>query len=429
MADSNLLINPECFNQIHQFKHLIIGFSGGLDSTVLLHLLVSYPSLKNRLLAVHVNHGLSPNALAWQQHCQKICSSLNVSFKAQSVLFNRTANIEEEARTARFKAFSTLLNKDSCLLLGHHLDDQAETLLLQLVRGTGIDGLAGMHEFSPLAQGVIVRPLLTRSRAQLHEYALLNTLQWIDDESNHDLSYSRNYLRHQIMPLLTKKWPGVVGNLARTAAHCQQAKANLSALALLDCPELLTTKNFLYIKPLKTLKEERILNVFRVWFKNNKLKLPSTAIFKRLINELLWSSPDATPLISWNDVCVRRYQDHIYLEEQHSDCVLNEIEWTKFPHPCFITKELTLTATPAQSGFQPPNELSIKVRFRKGGERIVLHGQTKQLKKLFQQWNVPTWLRERIPLLYINDHLAVVVGYAISDIFYSETSPAWIINL
>jgi tRNA(Ile)-lysidine synthase len=428
MADAHLLINSECINQIHQFKQLIVGFSGGLDSSVLLHLLASYPSLKQRLLAVHINHGLSPNALAWQEHCQKICTSLMVPFKAQSVLFNRAANIEEEARTARFKAFSSLLNQDGCLLLGHHLDDQAETLLLQLIRGTGIDGLAGMSLFSSLTQGVIARPLLTSSRAQLHDYALLHSLQWIDDESNHDIGYSRNYVRHQIMPLLAKKWPGVVGNLARTAAHCQQAKANLSALAVVDCPELLNAQNSLHITPLKILKEERIINVFRAWFKYNKIKLPSSAVFKRLIHELLRSSHDAVPLISWNDVCVRRYQDRIYLEKQAVECALDETDWTTFPHACSLTNELVLFATPAASGFNPPKGTPIKIGFRKGGEKIVLHGQTKQLKKLFQQWNVPSWQRCRIPLLYINDQLAVVVGYAVSDLFYAQTTSSWVVQ-
>lgn len=411
---------------LQRYTKLIVGYSGGLDSSVLLHLLASNSLLKDRLIAVHINHGLSPNALHWQEHCQKFCSNLNIPLTTHSVHFNRSANIEEEARAARYTVFSNLLDENDCLLLGHHLNDQAETVLLQLFRGAGVDGLAGMQEFSTLGKGTIARPFLTQSREQLEEYALANKLRWIEDESNEDLSYSRNYLRQQVMPLLTKKWPGVVGNLARTAIHCRQAKAALYELAMQDCPELEVATSSLGLESLKKLPEARIINVFRLWLRKNQLKQPSAAIFKRLVHELLWSSQDATPLISWGNISVRRYQDHIYLEQQQKINLLEEVEWSQFPNPCFLGDGLMkLSASQTKEGFKPVGDHPIKIKFRQGGERIVLHGQTKQLKKLFQEWGVPTWLRDRIPLLFVGEQLAVVVGYAVSDVFYVQSNEAW----
>lgn len=314
------LLSTEWFSRLSHFNKLIIGFSGGLDSTVLLHVLASHPTLLAKLIAVHVNHGISAHAPCWQLHCQQFCQNLGIPLITQSVQFDRSANVEEGARIARYAVFSSLLAEDDCLILGHHLNDQAETVLLQLFRGSGVDGLAAMPDFGQLEPGKIARPFLTHSREQLEYYAAFHQLSWIEDESNEDTSYSRNYLRQQIMPLLQRKWPGVVGNIARTALHCQQAKRNLDMLATQDMTlqenlEKLTS-NSLLITPLKALGRDRIANVLRVWLKNNQIQLPSTVTFWRLIDEVIFASPDATPVVSWGEVTVRRYQKHLFLDKK-----------------------------------------------------------------------------------------------------------------
>jgi tRNA(Ile)-lysidine synthase len=394
-----------------------------------LHLLASIPALNHRLLAVHINHGISPNALGWQQHCEQWCEELNIAFRSQAVEFNRESNIEEGARTARFAVFSSLLNKNGCLLLGHHLDDQAETLLLQLFRGAGIDGLSSMSECSTWEQGVIARPLLSCSREQIKRYALEQGLVWIEDESNEDSAYTRNYLRHHIMPLLVQKWPGVVGNLARTASHCQEAQLNLDYQAMQDCGELLNATNSLSIEPLSVLSEARIFNVLRVWLKQLKIKRPSAAIFKRIVHEVFYSRPDATPLVSWGTVTIRRYNGQLWLEQQQQTPSPECTEWPHFPEPLVLAGGACLSVINAKSGLMLPDDAELSVRFRQGGETMILHKQTKQLKKLFQEWNVPTWDRERVPLLYVNEQLAAVIGYAVSDVFYTDKEPARIVRL
>jgi tRNA(Ile)-lysidine synthase len=415
---TNILLSNDWISRLASFKQLIVGFSGGLDSTVLLHALTSIPALHHRVQAVHINHGISPNALSWQKHCEQVCTKFNVSFIAEAVEFNRLVNIEEGARDARYAVFSCLLKAEGCLLLGHHLDDQAETLLLQLFRGAGIDGLAGMQEQASFDKGALARPFLTRSREQLQHYAIKHGLSWIEDESNLDIDYSRNYVRQQIMPLLIKKWPGVVGNLARTASHCQQAQVNLYEQAIQDCSEL--EQDSLLIEPLKKLSYARLVNVLRVWFRNLKIKAPSTAIIQRIIHEIIWSRADAMPLVSWNQLCIRRYQGRIYFEQIQKERSTQIIEWPDFPKPLLINELGTLYASKAKTGLNIPDKARISIRFRQGGECMILHQQTKKLKKLFQEWNIPTWSRDLLPLLYINEELAAVIGYSVSDLFYAE---------
>lgn len=427
--DPNSLLNADWLARLDSFRQLIVGFSGGLDSTVLLHALAAQPSLRSKLVAVHINHGISPNALSWQQHCAQYAQNLGIQFITESVQFERSANVEAQARIARYAVFSSLLTAEDCLLLGHHQDDQAETVLLQLFRGAGIDGLAAMTALSHLGVGAVVRPFLSYSRAQLAHYARVHQLSWIEDESNQELIYSRNYLRQQIMPLLVEKWPGVVATIARTALHCQQAKSNLDVLATQDMeasgePGTLTSSS-LSIDALVNLNFARITNILRIWLRNNQVQLPSTATFHRLINELIYARSDAVPEVSWGLVLIRRYQKCLYLDRKTSGTVPACSVWSVFPAP-FILEDagIQLSAQKAEQGLVIPPGAKIEVRFRQGGEAFVWHGQTKQLKKLFQEWGVPPWQRERTPLVYINEQLAAVAGYAIGDLFFSSSS-AW----
>lgn len=442
------LLNADWFSRLSHFNQLIVGFSGGLDSTVLLHVLASHPFLLPKLIAVHVNHGISMHSLHWQRDCERFCQHLGINLITQTVHFDRSANLEERARIARYEVFSSLMTEQDCLVLGHHLDDQAETLLLQLFRGAGIDGLAAMTEFGHLELGKIARPFLHHSRKQLEHYAVLQQLTWSEDESNQDINYSRNYLRHQIMPLLRKKWPGVEGNIARTATHCQQAKKNLDALATYDvsCPKIksleenrtcttfrglpavngqqTSIKNSLFIGLLKGLEFERVSNILRVWLRNNHVQLPATATFHRLIDEVILANASAIPEVSWGEIIIRRYQEHLYLDRKNIDNFPGGmVQWSEFPSPLILQDTgISLLAKKAKQGLVIPKGAQISVRFRQGGEKFYWHGQTKNLKKLLQEWGVPPWLRERIPLVYFNEQLAAVIGYAVSDLFFTKGS-------
>ncbi|WP_242602128.1 tRNA lysidine(34) synthetase TilS [Legionella nagasakiensis] len=418
MTEFSLLSN-DWLKRLSTYHRLFVGFSGGLDSTVLLHSLVLQPNLRDKIHAVHIHHGLSTNADVWQTHCQCWCDVRSIPFIARQVKVNDYSNIEEKARIARYNQFSSLLSEKDCLLLAHHADDQAETVLLQLLRGAGVDGLAAMAAEASMAKGRLARPLLAFTRQTLEAYARHYGLDWIEDESNQNTAFSRNYLRHHVMPLLRAKWPSVAMSLARSASHCQQAKINLETLAALDCEHLTEQANCLSLSFLLPLSRARLENVLRVWLKRNQVRLPSTIMLQRLIDELIFANQDANPCVQWDMVEVRRYQQTLHLLKNQEVTDLKERrEWFTFPQPLSLDALGYLHAEPAKKGLQVPPGSRIEIRFRQGGETMCWHGQTKQLKKLLQQWRIPPWQRDSVPLIYLDGRLASVVGFAVSDHFY-----------
>lgn len=417
------LINSDSLQHLQGFKRLIIGFSGGLDSTVLLHVLATQGVAFENLIAVHINHGLSGNAADWERHCQDFCQKHDVPLIVRKVTIDSSSNVEEEARKARYGVFRSLISEGDAILLAHHRDDQAETLLLQLFRGAGLDGLSAMLAVKEFSKATLIRPLLHCSRNTLQAYADAHQLSWVNDESNNDSGYSRNFLRNEIIPLLQTRWPGVLANLARSASHCHDAQLLLAELAEIDYPEGNEPRNTLSIASLVDVSYLRMSNILRNWLKKNAVRFPDTATFHRLIPEIIFASPDANPELAWGDYCIRRYRQTLYLLHSRDDSLTQSVEWISFPKPLtLLASSGFLIAKLADTGLLIPPESHIEVRFRQGGESIILRKQTKTLKKLFQEWQIPAWLRERIPLLYVNGQLAAIIGYAMSDNFYQASS-------
>jgi len=365
---------------------LYIGFSGGLDSRVLLHKLCQDPILRAKLIAVHINHHLSPNADIWAKQARAICEQEHVPFQLFSVKVD-SKNIEASARKERYRIFESLLiNQHQILLLAHHKNDQAETLLLHLLRGAGIDGLSAMPMWRALGGGCLYRPFLHTLRLTLEHYAQQHHLTWIEDESNQTMHFNRNFLRHEIIPLLQERWPGVVSNLARTVAHCADARKTLRELAEARFAVIAERYHEHYRLKLSLLSQEsRAMqkNILRLWFEKKAIKNPSQAKLLAILDTLIPAAQDANPIVILEDIQVRRYQGWLYCIE--SIVGVNNI--------C-------------------PN--SIDIRFRQGGETLRHHGQTQSLKKLFQAWKVPPWERDKIPLIYINNQLVGVLGYTLN---------------
>lgn len=421
------LLSTVWLNRLKRCNQLYVGLSGGLDSIALLHTLSQNPTLHSRLIAIHVNHSISPNADSWQIFCQQFSKTLNIPFKAFKPDFPKHANIEEEARIARYGIFRSLITKQDGLILAHHKDDQAETLLLNLFRGAGIDGLAAMPAEKPCGQGILFRPLLQWSRKQLESYVRHYGLNWVDDESNCDPRYSRNFLRHEIMPSILERWPDAISRLNQTAEHCQEAKLSLAELGDIDAGDVALDKTSLELNQIKKLSRSRLSNLLRLWLQNNNVRLPSAKRFKALIDELIFAHPQANPRLSWDEIIIRRYQNKIYITENRQLSKLHTVFWKKFPEPLEIAGVGNIEAIPAKNGFCLPKKAVIDVRFRLGGEKFQWHGQTKSLKILLQEWQIPPWQRERIPLIYINNELAAVGDLAVSDLFWCSED-AWAIS-
>lgn len=414
-----------------------IAYSGGCDSHVLLNAVNEISSeLDAEIKAIHINHGLSHLAQDWEKHCQDTCSRLSIPYLSITVnVKDNKTSPEEAARFARYAEWNKLLNKNDLLLLGHHQDDQAETLLIQLLRGAGVKGLASMPEQQKFSAGWLCRPLLDFSRQELHDYAVENKLNWIDDPSNFDTDFDRNFLRHDVLPLLETRWPALKKTLSRSANHAAEADHLLSELAQQDWLQI-HTNNQIKISELIKLTKQRQRNVLRYWLASvNQLKLPDTIHLQRILDEVIPAAEDAKPEVIWNGGEVRRFQGRLYAAVKSRRIPENlVIKWPDIKKS-LNTDYLKLSAKAATGEGLSQNKLKenkITVRFRQGGEtcRPAKRGQTHQLKKLFQEWQIPSWLRDSVPLLYVDDELAQVVGYCYCEPYAASVDElSWVVEV
>lgn len=412
------MISLNSLHRLSNSNHYLIAYSGGLDSHVLLHKMASlrsqHPEISLR--AIHVHHGLQQNADQWAAHCEAVCRSLDLPFLVKKVRISRERgeSIEALARCERYRVIAECLFEDESLLTAHTRDDQAETLLLQLLRGAGPKGMAAMPMRKPFAHSVLLRPLLNTMRKTLQAYAEEHRLQWVEDDSNQDLAFDRNYLRHRVMPLLKARWPAVLSNVSRSARHCASAADLLEELADSDLLSLQgTEENTLSVSALLQLSSERRCNALRQWFQLQGHRVPNTKKWESFEKALLQCDQDATPVMDFNTMQARRYRDDLYLLPR-----LIPFD-TTISMPWDLQSPLKLPADLGELSPEPYYHLfkNINLRFRQGGERIKPAGSayTQSLKKLFQNWAVPPWRRDRIPLIYSGDRLIAVVGYCVSD--------------
>jgi|APFre7841882724_1041349.scaffolds.fasta_scaffold11117_2 tRNA(Ile)-lysidine synthase len=405
---------------------LVIGFSGGLDSCVLLHLLVECnKSLPFQLQAHHVHHGLSPNADSWASFCQNVCAKLNVPFTTSKVKVNKNSGLglEAAAREARYKALLALDADFICL--GHHQDDQAETLLLQLARGAGVKGLAGM----PKQHKKLLRPLLDAPRAVLESYAKQHKLVWIEDESNIDTKYDRNFIRHEVLPVLAKQYPAIQQTISRASRHMSEANALLDEIATLDVAQCLdnpaNTKQ-LNLQSLKKLSQPRINNALRWWLQQNEMDAPSSAQLQQITQQLLHAKTDAAVKIKVHkNITIRRYHEHAYFVDDIPNFDKNfQTEWhgedmVNLPdHSCLLFSQKLGEGI----ALRHIKTKKLTIRYRKGGETIKPEEDrpTRRLNALLQTSCIPPWQRERFPLLFLEADLTLLPGVAVDARFKAE---------
>jgi tRNA(Ile)-lysidine synthase len=396
-----------------------VAYSGGMDSHVLLHALASLrDTLGVPVGAVHVNHGLQVHAAEWQEHCAMVCDGLGIDYVALSVDARAAGGESPEAaaRAARYTALAEWLPARHSLLTAHHQDDQAETLLVQLLRGSGVQGLAAMPASSMLGQGTHLRPLLDCPRASLVSYADAQGLNWIEDPSNRDVGFTRNFLRHRVMPELQRRWPGSTASLARSAAHQAEAATLLDELAAADLETLSGVDTSLSRAGLDALSAQRQRNVLRFWIRQQTGSCPSSAVLARIQQDMLHSRPDAEPCVRWGTFELRRYRDRLYLLQQTATLFPDrELDWSlqaPLPLPQAGGELSALECVGQGIRVSALGGNSVRVGWRRGGERCVPagRGQHHSLKKLFQEQGIPPWQRPRIPLIYIDGQLAAVAS-------------------
>lgn len=389
----------------------LIAYSGGMDSHILLHnmheLCRKNPHFKIR--AIHIHHGLSVNANSWVKHCTATCKRLNIELIVKKITVKKNKHsLEALARDLRYQEIAKVITADECLLTAHHADDQAETILLQLFRGCGTKGLAAMPKHKGFAQGSLVRPLLEFSREELHNYALKNKLNWIEDESNENIGHDRNFVRHKLMPIMISRWPGIKATLNRSAEHCAEADNLLNVLAQQDYAQTHgSALNTLSIKKLLNFNSARQNNLIRYWLQTLNLPTPSSIKLQHITKDVLHCRADANPIVHWHGAEVRRYRDDLYaikpLPVSPPDII---IPWSaktnlKLPNNLGTLKPQLLKSLGIS------NTKNITVRFRHEGDKCKIRNRagTRSLKKLFQEKAIPPWQRNRTPLIFQGETL------------------------
>jgi len=406
-----------------------LGLSGGVDSVVLLHVLCALaPRLSWNISALHVHHGISPNADAWADFCSELCLNYNIPLTLVHVDISPLRDehgIEAAARKLRHAAFA----KQDCdlIALAHHADDQAETLLLQLLRGAGIKGVAAMPLLKPATKSIsaTLRPLLNIHRIELLEYAQQNNLQWIEDESNSDNYYPRNFLRNQLLPKLEEKFPAYRDTLSRSARHFAEAGELLNELAYQDAKGW-NGGEPLDIELLRALSISRAKNLLRYFLQVCGSAMPQAVQLDDMLLQLREAKEDSAVCIELGGWQVRLYQNKVYVLQALVELDRNYVlSWHGESELAWPASNLNLIFTPTSGqgiSLKKIQSSPLTFRFRRGNEKLrpQLNASTRSLKNLLQDRHVPPWQRERLPLLFCGDELVCVVGVAIAAVYQAE---------
>jgi tRNA(Ile)-lysidine synthase len=399
---------------------VLVGLSGGVDSVVLLHMLHKLAARYSwQLSALHVHHGISRNADAWAEFCADLCDRHHIPLRIEHVDIAplRSHGIEAAARKLRLAAFS----EQPCdfVALAHHADDQAETLLLQLLRGAGVRGASAMPMLALRAGSpALLRPLLHCSRREILDYAAEHGLQWVEDESNTDDSYPRNFLRHRVMPLLDEHFPAYRETLGRSAQHFAEAGDLLDELANQDAGQAMDG-NAMQLAALRELSPARARNLLRYFLHAQGAPMPQRAHLEEMLRQLCDARQDAAVNVRLGDHQLRRYRDKVYLlpvaTELDHDFVLPWRGEAVLDWPPLANRLHFSHATGAGISLQKLQRGPITLRLRKGSETLRPHpaAAKRTLKNLLQQYHIPPWQRERLPLLFCGDELVCVAGLAI----------------
>jgi tRNA(Ile)-lysidine synthase len=431
---------------------LVIAYSGGVDSQVLLHALAKLKHAKkipNIITVCHVNHGLSENASTWQKFAEQACKKLNLPFLACQVNVQPKVqqSLEALAREARYEALQSLYDEQSLIITGHHRDDQAETFLLAFKRGSGLKGLSAMAAETTQGKDIFIRPLLNISRAEIVNYAKQQQLDWVEDESNSDTRFDRNFIRQKIMPLLNERWPSIAQTINRSSRHCLEAQLLLNELAEQDLANCQLSAQCLSVSDLSKLSTARFNNLIRYFLAQHHHLMPSTEQLAQVHQQLL-ANKDKNPEIKVASNYLRRYKDALYLTadfidvsdwQKEIDCVDKDIFTTsdviELPDSLgkiiFSNNQFFDLSNLDQRIAPPTKEQKVTIDFCHSNPTCLpdYRNHSRSLKKVLQELNIPPWQRKRIPFLYYDGQLVAAIGHFVcQDFSPNKNEPSIIVT-
>jgi len=405
---------------------LFVAFSGGLDSTVLLHLIARANralAVPHKVTALHINHQLSEYADNWEDHCRKIAEDVGVEFLSSIVEVKTDGKgIEAAARDARYRVFEQYVKRDDVLLVAHHANGQAETFMLRLMCGAGVLGLAAMREERNLSDsldsGILWRPLLDFSREDLEAYAKEHDLSWVEDDSNTSMNFDRNFLRHEPIPALLSRWPQALKQFSTASSHLSEAQYLLNDLAAIDLQSLGQRDerygHSIDYRACAALGQSRIKNLLRYWCEQKSFSSPSSDQLLQIEVQFFSTSAQlSSAVVSWGNCECRQFSGRFYIMPSLKKFTAPDTDVPFSEGDDVISASLGLAGQLTVNISLLPEDVSMQdlsIRWRKGGERCTpigrAHSQT--VKKLLQEYQLETWLRDRVPLVYYKDDLIAV---------------------
>lgn len=380
----------------------LIAYSGGADSTALLFRCHQLSALSGKLRAIHINHGLQKPASQWQQHCQDRCQQLQIPLIVEQAKLS--SDSEQQARQARRFFFKKHLQPGEVLLTAHHLQDQAETVVFRLLRGSGINGLAGIRQQTNIGDNTIFRPFIQCSKKLLTDYLTEHDLDWVEDPSNQDLRFSRNHIRHQIIPRLQSHRVDALRQIAQTADNCAASERLLQ--------ELLPKKNPLNYNDLAIKLSAALL--YHWLLERGQQPLPRQRL-SAWVKDIKQAAKQSTPELYHHSYRLLHWRDKVYLLQPKSNP----------PDELTVSFEQCIVFPKNLGGLYFSTKLpysQLIIRFSQTGEKILLSGQKhqKKIKKLYQQVQTPPWEKAVMPFLYHNQQLLAVGDYWLSADFYEQ---------
>ena len=388
-------------DSLQKASRIFVGFSGGADSHSLLHALVelSRRQALPPIIALHINHGLHEDANDWSAHCAAVASDLGVEFHERAVSVDAGASPEAQARDARYRVFESFLDTGDVLLLGHHLDDQVETVLFRLIRGAGPSGLAGIPEQRPLGRGLLMRPLLSITRAQIENYADSHELGYINDGSNEDTRYDRNFLRHEVLPLIESRWPGYRSGFARSAA----LSGELAASDHFDNVTEYTRYGGPYL-PMDFHDAKTLHRALRGWLKELNAPLPEFVALEEFARQCMQAQGDKLPELKVGDYLLQRWRQGVHLYPADID--------RDFDISCEVGGALSGTwgsMAWQEADLGLPAGVSTQVRAPRPGEAVSLGRRPRRsLGQWLQEAGVPPYLRGCYPVVQVGNEIIAI---------------------
>jgi len=396
----------------NSYDEFLIAYSGGCDSTALLYF-ANKTARKNKIniRAIHVNHNLNKESKKWENHCKEFCKGINVELYIENVniILKPGDSVEEKAREERYLSIYSQMGKKTLMMTAHHGDDQAETFLYQLFRGSGAKGLSSMPRIKKIKKGFHFRPFLAFNKKTLEDFVAFKSLSYVEDLSNNNTDFSRNFIRKEILPSIKRKWPSCASTISRSAQNLSELFKLNEDLAMIDIQKFLV-KNICKLSiSVRGLDKYRCNNVIRYWISKNNYRMPSSEQMNSIYSNVINAGKDKVPFFLCSEYEIRRHNDYIEIMlplKKHDPSII--YKWKYMENLIITNLSLNLSWNDLEKRFGRKIAYDVEVRFRKSGENIKLYNSKKYLKDHMREINMPPWKRDRTPLIYIDKELRVI---------------------